>query len=99
LAVLLFCLAVTSIRKRSGYFDDNIVKTEFNLPAYVSSMDIFCSEYSPHCFVLFLFFQELDSGEILFYMKGADAVMQNHVNYNDWLEEEVRNVFFFYSKK
>lgn len=25
-------------------------------------------------------------------MKGADVVMQNHVNYNDWLEEEVHTV-------
>ena len=23
-------------------------------------------------------------------MKGADVVMQNYVNYNDWLEEEVK---------
>lgn len=32
------------------------------------------------------------SGEITFYMKGADIVMQNHVNYNDWLEEECGNM-------
>jgi len=36
--------------------------------------------------------KDLDTGEILFYMKGADAVMQNHVNYNDWLEEECGNM-------
>ena len=29
------------------------------------------------------------SGEITFYMKGADAVMSSIVQYNDWLEEEV----------
>jgi len=32
------------------------------------------------------------TGEILFYMKGADVVMQSHVNYNDWLEEECGNM-------
>ena len=29
------------------------------------------------------------SGEIVFYMKGADAVMTSIVQYSDWLEEEV----------
>lgn len=32
------------------------------------------------------------TNEIIFYMKGADVVMQNHVNYNDWLEEECGNM-------
>lgn len=36
-----------------------------------------------------LFFFQDENGEITLYMKGADVVMQNHVNYNDWLEEEV----------
>ena len=34
-------------------------------------------------------FQDRTSGEILFYMKGADVVMTNVVQYSDWLEEEV----------
>ena len=34
-------------------------------------------------------FQEEESGEIIFYLKGADTVMQPIVQYNDWLEEEV----------
>ena len=34
-------------------------------------------------------FQEEETGEITFYMKGADMVMQTIVQYNDWLEEEV----------
>lgn len=29
-------------------------------------------------------------GEITFYMKGADVVMHNIVQYNDWMDEEVR---------
>ena len=29
------------------------------------------------------------TGEITFYMKGADTVMGSIVQYNDWLEEEV----------
>ena len=29
------------------------------------------------------------TGEITFYMKGADTVMSSIVQYNDWLEEEV----------
>ena len=33
--------------------------------------------------------QEEESGEITFYMKGADMVMQSIVQYNDWLDEEV----------
>ena len=32
------------------------------------------------------------SGEILFYMKGADVVMTSIVQYNDWLVEEVDNM-------
>ncbi|XP_065676053.1 probable phospholipid-transporting ATPase IIA [Hydra vulgaris] len=32
------------------------------------------------------------SNEIVFYMKGADVVMQSYVNYNDWLEEECGNM-------
>ncbi|KAL3860831.1 hypothetical protein ACJMK2_010896, partial [Sinanodonta woodiana] len=32
------------------------------------------------------------SGEITFYMKGADVVLQNIVQYNDWLEEECGNM-------
>ena len=33
--------------------------------------------------------QDRGSGEITFYMKGADTVMSNIVQYSDWLEEEV----------
>ena len=32
------------------------------------------------------------SGEITFYMKGADTVMSRIVLYNDWLEEECGNM-------
>ncbi len=34
--------------------------------------------------------QSVESGEIVFYMKGADTVMASIVQYNDWLDEEVR---------
>jgi len=33
-----------------------------------------------------------ETGEITFYMKGADVVMQAIVQYNDWLEEETGNM-------
>ena len=36
--------------------------------------------------------QEDKTGEIVFYMKGADIVMSSIVQYNDWLEEEVDNM-------
>ena len=38
---------------------------------------------------LFVFLKEEETGEITFYLKGADSVMQSIVQYNDWLEEEV----------
>lgn len=41
------------------------------------------------CFLL----QDESTGEITFYMKGADVVMAGIVQYNDWLEEEVRAVY------
>ena len=34
--------------------------------------------------------QDSGSGQITFYMKGADVVMTSKVQYNDWVEEEVR---------
>ena len=36
--------------------------------------------------------RDKSSGEILFYMKGADVVMASIVQYNDWLMEEVDNM-------
>ena len=36
--------------------------------------------------------QDDQTGEFLFYMKGADTVMSTIVQYNDWLEEEVDNM-------
>ena len=36
--------------------------------------------------------QDEESGEITFYMKGADVVMHNVVQYNDWMDEEVRRL-------
>ncbi|KAK2148328.1 hypothetical protein LSH36_502g02038 [Paralvinella palmiformis] len=36
--------------------------------------------------------KEEDTGEITFYMKGADVVMQSIVQYNDWLDEECGNM-------
>nr|KAG5712977.1 hypothetical protein BaRGS_021771 [Batillaria attramentaria] len=36
--------------------------------------------------------REEESGEIIFYLKGADTVMQSIVQYNDWLEEECGNM-------
>lgn len=36
--------------------------------------------------------QDQNTGEITFYLKGADVVMANIVQYNDWLEEEVSSI-------
>ena len=39
---------------------------------------------------MFVFSQQEEStGDITFYMKGADVAMTSIVQYNDWLEEEV----------
>lgn len=37
--------------------------------------------------------QDESTAEITFYMKGADVAMSTIVQYNDWLEEEVGNLF------
>lgn len=34
----------------------------------------------------------MQTGEIYFYLKGADVVMSAIVQYTDWLEEEVGNM-------
>ena len=47
-------------------------------------ISIICHEFIVLCI------QNVTSGEIIFYMKGADVVMKSIVEYNDWLEEEVR---------
>uniref|UniRef100_T1ISW6 Phospholipid-transporting ATPase n=1 Tax=Strigamia maritima TaxID=126957 RepID=T1ISW6_STRMM len=36
--------------------------------------------------------KDLQTGEITFYLKGADVVMQSVVQYNDWLDEECGNM-------
>lgn len=44
-------------------------------------------------FLIFKFYlKDLQTGEILFYLKGADVVMSAIVQYTDWLEEEVGNM-------
>ena len=40
----------------------------------------------------FVFIQDHSTGEIVFYLKGADIVMSAIVQYNDWLEEECGNM-------
>jgi phospholipid-translocating ATPase len=37
--------------------------------------------------------RDKQTNEIIFYLKGADTVMQPIVQYNDWLNEEV--IYFF----
>lgn len=37
-------------------------------------------------------FQEEKTGQLVFYLKGADVVMSSIVQYNDWLEEECGNM-------
>lgn len=36
---------------------------------------------------MFIFIKEKKSGDILFYVKGADGVMRDIVRCNDWLDE------------
>lgn len=36
--------------------------------------------------------QEEKSGDIIFYLKGADVVMSKIVQYTDWMEEECGNM-------
>ena len=42
----------------------------------------------------FIILQDEQTGERVFYMKGADVVMSSIVQYNDWLEEEVGGHFY-----
>lgn len=44
-------------------------------------------------------FQDESTGEITFYMKGADVVMAGIVQYNDWLEEEVQLLLLFFTRR
>lgn len=43
--------------------------------------------------------QDESTGEITFYMKGADVVMAGIVQYNDWLEEEVQLPLLFFTRR
>lgn len=36
--------------------------------------------------------RDKQTNEIVFYLKGADTVMQNIVQYSDWLQEESSNM-------
>lgn len=40
--------------------------------------------------------REKHTDEIVFYLKGADTVMQSIVQYNDWLSEEVANSIYYF---
>lgn len=40
--------------------------------------------------LILILIQEETTGDITFYMKGADVAMASIVQYNDWLEEEVK---------
>lgn len=42
--------------------------------------------------IMNLICQDLQTGEIIFYLKGADVVMAGIVQYTDWLDEEVGNM-------
>lgn len=44
-------------------------------------------------------FQDESTGEITFYMKGADVVMAGIVQYNDWLEEEVQLPLLLFTRR
>jgi len=39
--------------------------------------------------------RDTSTGQIIFYLKGADVVMKPIVQYNDWLEEEVSGKLVF----
>lgn len=57
----------------------------------------FIHRYSlPPTSISFCKIQDESSGEITFYMKGADVAMSTIVQYNDWLEEEVRKKINIY---
>ncbi len=70
------------------HFRIHVLNYFFNSVYYYLSVVII--EWIRHLYTdLCLFFKDEESGEITFYMKGADVVMQTIVQYNDWLEEEV----------
>ena len=43
--------------------------------------------------------KDKQTNEIIFYLKGADTVMQPIVQYNDWLNEEVIYIILYYCLK
>ena len=49
--------------------------------------------------MLCLLQQEEATGDITFYMKGADVAMATIVQYNDWLDEEVSDAWVLDPKK
>eukprot|EP00118_Oscarella_pearsei_P009117 m.50658 g.50658 ORF g.50658 m.50658 type:complete len:91 (+) comp34080_c0_seq16:1840-2112(+) len=42
--------------------------------------------------------RDISNGEIVFYLKGADAVLSQIVQYNDWLDEEVELITATYCR-
>lgn len=44
------------------------------------------------CYSIIFYIQDVQTGEIFFYLKGADVVMSAIVQYTDWLEEECGNM-------
>jgi phospholipid-translocating ATPase len=79
-------------------------KTDLHSPSSSSSLSLMTSEniLKFHILQVFPFTSEtkrmgiivrdMQTGEITFYLKGADMVMNTVVNYNDWLSEESGNM-------
>ena len=63
-------------------------------PSLPPSLSLYLSStlplsFCPLSFLFSLCIQNISTGVVTLYMKGADAVMANIVKYNDWLDEEV----------
>lgn len=72
----------TSESKRMGI----IVRVYICCRYLITIQEISCVDY----FMCDL--QEEKTGQLVFYLKGADVVMSSIVQYNDWLEEECGNM-------
>lgn len=66
------------------------LKTTHNEILSYSVMQIFPFTSESKCMGIIV--KEETTGEIIFFMKGADVVMSSIVQYNDWLEEECGNM-------
>lgn len=78
------------------FINDNLLTASKTIRLFVGNCFGCINRFYFFPSISFVQFQDESSGEITFYMKGADVAMSTIVQYNDWLEEEVRNKIKIY---